>query len=118
MSSALSIFETSTSLHTSSNQSLLENKKINKIKKNLFNFAKEELTSFSSIKVKIYKEEIDIKKDENKIKIPETFKSFFEDFKKNNGVINQNRSGFITSSKVSGSGKVEQVDSSDLVNSE
>ena len=82
MSSTLSVLETSTSLHYSSNRSLLENKKINKIKKSLFNFAKEELTSFNSLKVKIYKEKTDEQKDENKIKIPETSKPFFEDFKK------------------------------------
>ena len=122
MSSTLSILETSTSLHNISNQSLLENKRISKINKNLYIFAKEEITSFSSIKVKVYKEEIEDQKDENKIKIPKTFKSFFEDFKKNdkknNCDVNQIESGLITSSKFANSDQIGQVDSSDLVNSE
>ena len=119
MSSVLSILETSNSLYSSSNQSLLESKrKIKKINKSLFNFVKEEITSFNSLKVKVYKEDTKNEKNENKIIIPLTFKSYFEDYKKNKVFINQTESGLITSSKVADSGKVEQVDSSDLVNSE
>ena len=114
-----SISESTTgSLHTSSNQSLLEKIKINKINKNLFSFAKEEITSLSSLKVKIYKDEKEDEKDENKIKIPTTFKSYFEDFRKYNGFINQIESGLITPSSGANSVKVEQIDSSDLVDSE
>ena len=109
---------TTSSLYTSSNQSLLEKIKINKIKKNLFCFAKEEITSLSSLKVKVYKEETEEEKNENKIKIPITFKSYFEDYKKFKGIINQVESGIINSSNIVDSTKVEQVDSSDLVNSD
>ena len=68
--------------------------------------------------MKVYKDEIKEEEDENKIKIPEIFKSYFEDYKKNKDVINQIESGLINSSTAVDSAKVEQVDSSDLVNSE
>ena len=116
--SSLSILETSNSLSTSSNQSLLNKKKINKIKKSLLNFAKEELTSFNTLKVKVYKNEIEDQNVENRIKIPQTFKSYFEDFKKNRDNINKIESGITTSLNVANSIPVDQVDSSDLVNSE
>ena len=109
---------TNSSLHTSSNQSLLEKIKINIINKNLLSFAKEEITSFSSLNVKIYKDETEDEKDENKIKIPKTFKIYFEDYKKCKGIINQIESGIINSSNIDDSAKVEQVNSSDLVNSD
>ena len=114
MSKSSTSKSTISSLHTSSNQSLLEKTKINKINKNLFSFAKEEITSLSSLKVKIYKDE----KDENKIKIPKTFKIYFEDYKKCKGIINQIESGINNSSNIDDSAKVEQVNSSDLVNSD
>ena len=116
--STLSKLETMTSLQALSNKSLLENKKIIRIRKNLLNLEKEEVASFSTLKVKIYKEEKEDKKDEIKIKIPITFKSYFEDFKRYNKFINQIESGLITPSSGVDSGKVEQNDSSDLVNSE
>ena len=118
--STLSTSETTTSLHASGNQTILKSKKINKIKKTLLNFAKEEITSFNSLKVKIYKEEIEDEKEknENKIIIPETFKHYFEDNKRYKKIINKIESGIFTSSIINGSAKAEQVDSSDLVNSE
>ena len=116
--STLSRLETMVSLEPLSNESLLQTKKINKIRNNLFNLEKEEIASFNSLKVKIYKEEKEDEKDENKIKIPTTFKSYFEDFRKYNGFINQIESGLITLSSGANSVKVEQIDSSDLVDSE
>ena len=116
--SELSTLETTTSLHPSSDQSINSKRKLKKIKKSLFNFAKEEITSFRSLKVKVYKDEIKEEEDENKIKIPEKFKYYFEDYKKNKDVINQIESGLINSLTAVDSAKVEQVDSSDLVNSE
>ena len=121
MSKSSTSKSTISSLHTSSNQSLLEKtkiNKINKINKNLFSFAKEEITSLSSLKVKIYKDEIEDEKDENKIKILKTFKIYFEDYKKCKGIINQIESGIINSLNIDDSTKVEQVNSSDLVNSD
>ena len=116
--STSSMLETTTSLHNLSNRSLIENKKLNKIKSTLFNFTKEEITSFSSLKVKIYKEEIEEEKDENKIKIPESCKNYFEDYRKYKGVLNNIESGINTKSNNDGSIKDQQIDSSDLVNSE
>ena len=114
--SSISNLETTTSLHVTSNQSLLINKKISKIRKNLLNLEKDELISFCPLKVNIYKE----KKNQNhksEIKIPITFKQYFEDFKINKDVINKIESGDVAPFK-SNSDQIEQVDSSDLVNSE
>ena len=117
--STLSKLETNTSLQTLSNESLLKYKKINKIKKSLLNLEKEEIASFNPLKVKIYKEEKEDQKDENKIKIPATFKSYFEDYKKYRLSIYKIESGFIfKSNEGPDSVQVEQIDSSDLVNSE
>ena len=116
--SSISKLETKTILQFLSNQSLLEKIKINKINKNLLSFAKEEITSFSSLKVKIYKEKKEDEKDENKIKIPTTFKFYFEDYKKHRGLINQIELGLITPSSSNDSAQVDQIDSSDLVNSD
>ena len=79
---------------------------------------KEEIASFNSLKVKIYKEEKESKENESKIKVPVALKSYFEDYKKYNGFTNQIQSGLITPSSGANSVKVEQVDSSDLVDSE
>ena len=114
--SASSIFGISTNLHINSNQSLLKKKRISKINKNLLNFAKEELTSFNSLKVKIYKNEIEGQKNKNEIKNQEAF--FYENDQKNNGVINQIESSVVNSSNSHYSIHVEQVANSDLVDSE
>ena len=115
---ALSNLETNTSLH-SLNESILENKKIKKIRKTLLNLEKEEISSFCPLKVKIYKEEKkEDQKDEIIVKIPATFKSYFEDYKKYRGVINQVESGNIPPSHDVESTQFEQIDSSDLVDSE
>ena len=116
--STLSKLETKTSLQPLNNESLFEKRKINKIRKTLRNLVKEEIASFSTLKVKIYKEEKEDQKNENKIKIPLTFKFYFEDYKRYKGFINQIESGIITPSSGADSGKVEQIDSSDLVNSD
>ena len=109
--------ETNTSLKTLSNESLLDNKNLKKIKNNLLNLQKIEVASFNPLKVKVYKDEKEDQKDETKIKIPLTFKSYLEDYKKNKGLINKNESGFIIPSNVN-SVQTEQIESSDLVNSE
>ena len=116
--STLSQFETNTTLKPKSDESLFRTKKINKIKKSLLNLEKEELSKFSSLKVKIYKDEVETQKEECKIKVPEKFKNYFEDFRKFKWLINQIESGIITPSSGANSIKAEQVDSSDLVNSE
>ena len=115
--STKSNLETSTSLKPSNNESLLEKKNLKKIKNNLLNLQKIEVASFNPLKVKVYKDEKEEQKDETKIKIPSTFKSYSEDYKKNKGFINKNESGFIISSNVN-SVQTEQIESSDLVNSE
>ena len=48
--STLSILETKTSLQPLSNESLLEMKKINKIRKKLLSIEKKEISTFSSLK--------------------------------------------------------------------
>ena len=111
--SSMTNSESTTSLQTTSNESKLEKKKINKIKKALLNIEKEEVTSFNPLKVKIYKEEMEEQNHQNEIKIPTTFKSYFEDLKKNKGLNHQVVSGLNSKSV-----PVQQVDSSDLVNSE
>ena len=114
--SSLSKLETSTSLKVTSNDSLLINKKINKISKTLLNLEKEEIKSFSTLKVNVYKE----KKKPNyksEIKIPTTFKHYFEDFQKNMDLINQIESGDVAPSNAN-SIQDEKVESSDLVNSD
>ena len=116
--STLSNLETKTSLETLSNKLLLEMKEINKIRIALLNLVKKEVDSFRPLKVKIYKEEKEDQKNENKIKIPTTFKIYFEDYKKYKGFINQIESGFVTPSSDPDSIKAEQMDSSDLVNSD
>ena len=116
--STLSKLETKTSLQPLNNESLFEKRKINKIRKTLRNLVKEEIASFSTLKVKIYKEEKKDQKNENKIKIPLTFKFYFEDYKRYKGFINKIESGIITPSSGADSGKIEQIDSSDLVNSD
>ena len=93
-------------------------KEINKIRITLLNFVKKEVDSFRPLKVKIYKEEKEDQKNENKIKIPTTFKIYFEDFKRNQEVINQIKSGLVTPSTGTNSAQAEQIDSSDLVNSD
>ena len=99
----------------SSNDSLLINK-IKKIRNTLLNLEKEEVNSFSPLNLEIYK---DIKnhKPKKEIKIPITFKSYFEDFQNNKEIINKIISGDKTSSN-DNSIQAEQIDSSDLVNSE
>ena len=116
--SSISKLETKTSLQFLSNESILENKKINKIKKRLFNLEKEEIASFRPLKVKIYKNEEEDHKNKSMIKIPVTFKFYFEDYKRYKKFINQVESGIITPSSGADSGEVEQIYSSDLVNSE
>ena len=119
--SSLSNLETHTSSQTFSNESITENKKINKkinkIQKRLLNLEKEELSSFIPLKVKVYKEEKEEEKEENKIKTPTTFKNYFEDFRKKRESINQTEPGFINPSNAQPV-KVEQIESSDLVDSE
>ena len=78
---------------------------------------KEEISSFTPLKVKIYKEEKEDQKDGNKIKIPTTFKNYFEDFSKKRECTNQTESVFINPSNI-GPVKFEQIESSDLVDSE
>ena len=116
--STLSKIETNASLKLLSNESLLEMQKINKIRKKLLNLEKEEVASFNPLKIKIYKEKKEDQKDDNKIKMPVTFKSYFEDFKRNQEVINQIKSGLVTPSTGTNSAQAEQIDSSDLVNSD
>ena len=116
--SILSKLETMTSLQDLSNESLFEMEKIKKIRKKLINMEKEEIALFSPLKVKIYKEKKEDEKDENKIKIPTTFKFYFEDYKKHRGLINQIELGLITPSSSNDSAQVDQIDSSDLVNSD
>ena len=116
--STLSKLETKTSLQALSNESLLEMKKINKIRKSLFNLEKKEVASFSPLKVKVYSEKIEDQKEENKIKIPVTFKSYFEDYKRYRGFINQVESGVVSQTSDPNSAQIEQIDSSDLVNSD
>ena len=99
------------------NEPILHYKKINKIKKTLLNLEKDEISSFNPLKVRVYKEEKEDQKNEIKIKIPLTFKSYFEDFKKNREFINQVESGLITPSATEPI-KTEQFESSDLVESE
>ena len=113
--SSVSNLKIKTSLQT--NGSTLKNKKINKIKKTLLYLEKDEISTFNPLKVKVFKEEKEDLKEENKIKIPLTFKNYFEDYKKNKEFINQTKSGIITPSTTE-SVKTEQVDSSDLVNSD
>ena len=115
--SSLSNLETTTSLPTLSNNSLLIDKRINKIKKSLLNLGKEEILSFNPLKVKIYKEEIETQNHKSEIKIPTTFKRYFEDFQKNKNIISQIESGIISHSNIN-SAQIEQIESSDLVNSE
>ena len=116
--STLSKLETTTSFQPLSNESLLEMKKLKNIRKKLLNLEKEEVATFNPLKVKIFIEKKEDKKNDNKIKIPVTFKSYFEDFKKHRGFTNQIDSGLITPSTGGNSAQVEQVDSSDLVNSD
>ena len=116
--STLSKLETKTSLQALSNQSLLEMKKINKIRKSLLNMEKKEVSSFSLLKVKIYNEKIEDQKEENQIKIPVTYKFYFEDFKRYRRFINQVESGIISQPSDANSAQIEQIDSSDLVNSD
>ena len=116
--STLSKLETKTSLQDLSNESQFETKKINKIRKSLLNMEKEEVVSFSPLKVKIYNEKIEDQKEENKIKIPMTFKSYFEDFKRYREFTNHVESGIVTQTRDANSIQTEQIDSSDLVDSE
>ena len=116
--SILSKLETMTSLQDLSNESLFEMEKIKKIRKKLINMEKEEIALFSPLKVKIYKEKKEDEKDENKIKIPTTFKIYFEDYKKYKGFISQIESNLVISSNDHDSIQIEQIDSSDLVNSD
>ena len=116
--SSLSNLKTETSIQTFSNESLLEMKKIIKIRKSLLNLEKEEVDSFTPLKVKIYKDKNENQENENKIKIPLTFKFYFEDYKKFSRFINQIESGFDTKLSGTDSDQVEQIDSSDLANSE
>ena len=117
--SSLSNVETVSSLQTSSDDSLFINKKISEVNKTLRNIEKKEVVSFSPLKVKICKD----KKNQNlksEIKLLTTFKHYLEDFKKNkslknlNNQIEQNRVALSNVNSVN----LEQVDSSDLVDSE
>ena len=114
--SSLSNVETVSSVQTSSNDSLFINKKISEVNKTLRNIEKKEVVSFSPLKVKICKD----KKNQNlksEIKLPTTFKHYLEDFQKNKDLINQIESGHIPESNIN-SIQDEQVESSDLVNSD
>ena len=115
--SSLSNSQTTASLKPSSNDSLLIYNKLKYIRKKLLNIEKEEVSSFSSLTVKIYKEEIEDQKHKSEIKIPITFKHYYEDFQKNKNLINQLESGLITTSNTN-SIQDEQINSSDLVNSD
>ena len=77
---------------------------------------KEKISSFSPLKVKIYKEEKEDPISENKIKISATCKFFFEDFKKHNKFISKIEPDTIASN--ADFIRLEQIESSDLVNSE
>ena len=114
----ISNLETKISLQTLSNELILEMKKINIIRKVLLNLAKKEVSSFRPLKVQFYKEKKEDQKDENKIKIPTTFKIYFEDYKKYKGFISQIESNLVISSNDHDSIQIEQIDSSDLVNSD
>ena len=117
--SSLSNLETTTSLPILSNDSLLINKKAKKIKKisnTLLNYEKQEVISFSPLKVKVYKDKTN-QNHKSEIKLPTTFKHYFEDFQKNKDLINQIESGHIPESNIN-SIQDEQVESSDLVNSD
>ena len=116
--STLSNLDTKNSLQSLSNESLLEMEKINKIRKKLLNLEKKEVATFSPLEVKTYKEKKDSQKNEFKIKVPVTFKSYFEDYKKYSGFIYQVESGLVTPSSGPDSVQVEQINSSDLVNSD
>ena len=116
--SSISQLDTKTSLKVLSNESLIQITKINKIRKELLNLEKKEIATFSPLKVKIYKNKKENQKFTNKIKIPVTFKTYFEDYKKYSGFINQVESGLITPSSEPDSAQIEQINSSDLVNSE
>ena len=107
-----------TCLQTSNNELRLKNKKINKIKKTLFDLGKEEIASFNPLKVKSYKGEIEdqIEKIENKI--PIKFKFYSEDYIKHKEFFNKIESNFDAPSRAVDSAQLNQVDSSDLVNSE
>ena len=116
--STLSNLKTKSSLYDLDKKLMLKNKKINKIKKALLNLEKNEVASFNPLKVKVYKEEKNDLKNVNKIKIPVvTFQSYFEDFKKNTEFIKEIEYGPIIPSNVD-LDKTEQVDSSDLANSD
>ena len=117
MSTLLSSLAT-INLKASNIKSILQNKKINKINKALLDLEKEEITSLNPLKVKIFKDEKEDQKNKNKIIIPSTFKSYFEDFKKRGNFINQIESGLVTPSSAADSGQVEQANSSDLVDSD
>ena len=117
--SSLSNSETAVSLQASNNNLKLKKKyKLSKIKKTLLNLEKEEVISFNPLKVKVYKNEIGTEHQNNKIEIiiPITLKHYFEDIQKYRGLVYQIESGIISSN--TNLIQTEQVDSSDLVNSE
>ena len=124
--SALSKLKPKVNLQVLSNESLSHIKKIDKIKKSLLDLEKEEVASFIPLKVKVYKDEEEgrkedkktDKKNENKIKIPIMFKTFFENYKRYKGFINQIESGIVIPTTGTDSVQVEQNNSSDLVNSD
>ena len=109
---------TMVSLQTSNIELRIKNKKINKIKKTLLNLGKEEIASFKPLKVKSYKEEIEDNLDKIENKIPSTFKFFSEDYKKQKEFFYQIKPVFDTPFKGNDSVQLNQIDSSDLVNSE
>ena len=91
-------------------------KKLKEIVKNLRNLSKEDVKSFSELKIKIFEEDKEEKKSDFKISAPIIgFQHYFEEFKKLNSRLNdENHEREDAPSTVDNEEEIKQVDSSDF----